>query len=93
MSLPIIKLSVDRMQHEVYTALTNYEAQLDSYIKEAIEQVCSENNIRSLVKEAVITEMQDCIKRSAEAFYKYGEGNKLIAELVIAKLKKEHSIP
>lgn len=93
MNIPIISLKVEGMRHEVHTALTNYEAQMDQYVRETIDEVCSESNIRQLIKASVASEMNDAIKRAAESFYRYGDGNKIIAELVVEKLKKEHSLP
>ena len=92
MNIPIIQLRVDGMKHEVYTALTNYQAEMDKYVQEAIDKVCSPQNIRSVIEKTVYDEMNTAIQEAAKTFYKYGEGNKIVSQLVIDRLKKEHGL-
>ena len=46
MAFPIIRLEVERMQHTIITALTQYEAQLDSDIQNAVDLYCSTDGIK-----------------------------------------------
>ena len=92
MNLPIITLEVGSMRNAISVALAQQQFQMDAYVKEALDKVCSEENIRTIVMRSVADTLTAAIEEEVKAFYRYGDGRTHIAKLVCEKLKKEHEL-
>lgn len=89
MNLPIIRLEVKGMRQQIAIAFTQFQLSQDAMVKDAIAKVCTPENVQRVIDEAVEKELESGIRTTVEDFYRYGDGRKLVTDLVIAKLKKK----
>lgn len=82
MTMPIIRLEVESMRYTIVTALTQYQAQLDSDIKKAVDLYCTPENIQKVIQDVTFSTLNYVIKEEVEKFFRYGEGRTVIAESV-----------
>jgi len=82
MNVPIIKLEVEGMKYAICTALTEYAAQMDTYIQEAVESFCTEGNLRKVVTAAANVALEQTIKTEVDKFFRHGAGSVAVAEAV-----------
>jgi t-SNARE complex subunit (syntaxin) len=82
MNLPVIRIEVERMRHSITTLLTEYQAQMDSYVRDAVDKFCEEDNLRAIIGASVNTELRRAIDDEIKTFYTDGEGRKVIREVV-----------
>jgi hypothetical protein len=66
MNVPIVKITVDGMRHEIATALTKYMAQMDSDFQDAIKQCCEEFDIREQISQQLPGIFREILQRTLE---------------------------
>lgn len=87
MSQPIIRFEVEGMKHSLITALTENQAKMDEYVKEAVERATEPENIKRVVEKEVSRTLEKVIQDEVKNFFSYsGEGRQIIAKLVKNKL-------
>ncbi len=89
MNLPIIKLEVSGMREQIAMAFTNWQFKQDAMVQEALKQVCTEENVQSIINDAVAKELTHAIEEETKSFFAYGDGRKLVRKLVLEKLSKD----
>lgn len=87
-ALPVIRLTVEGMKHQIVTALSEYEMILSEEIKKAVEAYCRPENIERVVAEQARAVLDEVIRKEVEDFYRHGEGRKAVKEAVLARLGK-----
>ena len=91
--IPIIKLEIERMQYAIYTALSQYQLEMDSMLKESIEKYCTDENLRIIISATVRQVVDKTVKEEIENFFNYsGDGRHIIAEEVRAKLLRDFKV-
>lgn len=91
--IPIIKLEVEGMRHSIYKALHQYNLEMDSMLKEAIEKYCADENLRYIIGQTVRQTVDQTVKEEIENFFqRSAEGRLIIAEEVRAKLLKDFKV-
>jgi len=91
MNIPIIRLEVESMKYQICTVLSDYAAQMDEDMRQAVEDFCTPENIQRIVKTTAGRVLEQTIREEVEKFFRCeGEGRKAIAAAVKESiLKKE----
>ena len=91
--IPILKLELEGMRHAVYTALHQYQLEMDSMLKESIEKYCTDENLRYIIGQTVRQAVDQTVKEEIENFFRHSaEGRFIIAEEVRAKLLQDFKV-
>jgi hypothetical protein len=85
--IPIIKLEVDHMKHTMAIALSQYTAQLDQNLQEAVEKFCTPENLKRIIEEEAHKQLDIVIREQVKQWFVYGEGRAVIRQAVEQKLK------
>lgn len=86
---PIIRIEFEHMKHTLLKALTEYQAGIDTSIREAVKLFCTTENLRCIIHAHVSRVLEGAIREEVERFFRYGEGRRAVAEAVRAKLLSE----
>jgi len=89
MSVPIIRIEIEGMKHTIMHAMTQYIAQMDEDIQNAVERACKPEMIADIIEPTARQEISNAVTNEVEAFYKYGPGRTAIREAVVNTLLKE----
>jgi len=81
-SFPMIRLELQGMKMAIIRTLSEYQVQLDSEIKQAVEAFCTEANLRDIINDQVTRTLDSVIRSEVEKFFMYGEGRATIAQVV-----------
>jgi hypothetical protein len=87
MNVPIIKLQVDHMRHEMAMALSSYTAQLDQNLQQAIERFCTPENLQRIIEDEADKQLDIAIREAVKHWFIYGEGRAVIKRAVEDKLR------
>jgi len=91
-NMPIIRLEVESMKYQLNTMLSEYAAQMDADLKQAVEDFCTPENIQYIVKTTADRVMEQTIREEVEKFFRNsGEGRKAIATAVKESLLKKET--
>lgn len=89
--MPIIRVEIEQIRQQILYALSGYEAELNQLLRESIERYLTPENISRVVAEQVGPVIQNVIREETEQFYKYGEGRKIIREIVRKRLMNDEN--
>lgn len=84
--MPIIKLEIQGMKHTVMVALSEHHARISEEVQHALEQACSESNIRTIVALQVNAEVRKVMKEEIHYYFSIGEGRDAIREMARQRL-------
>ncbi len=90
-SLPIITLSVDQIRHSMKIALSEYTAQLDSHLQEAIERFCTPENLRRIVETEAAQTLDQVLREEVKRWFITGDGRQVIRAAVEKKLSDDET--
>jgi hypothetical protein len=62
MSIPIVRLTIEGMKHEILTALTEQTLELDGQVKAAVEHVVRGFNVEAEIQEVTAKILRDAIQ-------------------------------
>lgn len=88
MSIPIIKLSLENMRHEILVAIHQHMMANDIHIQKSLEAICTEEHISSLFNAEVVKALSDSLGKEISDWFKYGEGRDLIKSAVAQKMSQ-----
>lgn len=91
MALPIIRLEIEGMKHAISTALSEHAAKMDKDVQDAIQSYCAPDNIRRIISQAANKALSDTIREEVDAFFRYGEGRKIVAAAIKEKILKNET--
>lgn len=83
---PIVRLEVQGMKHAIQTALMDHQQQLNRDIAAAVDAYCEPENLAAVVQGEVHRVLESVIKEEVQKFFRYGEGRKVVADAVKAKI-------
>ncbi len=85
--VPIIKLEMQNMRHTMVRALSEYHAQFDKNIQNAVEEYCSDDNLAKIIDKEVRESMDRAVREEVSEFFKGTRAGRLaIREAVIKYL-------
>ena len=86
-TLPIISLEFSSMQFMLKTALSEHILAVDRNVQEAIENYCTEDNLKKVIEGEVKSCLDDAVKEEVRAFFSHsGAGRKAVKEAVLEYL-------
>jgi Tfp pilus assembly ATPase PilU len=89
-TIPIIRLELQRASHAFMAAISPEFIKLEKDVRAAIEEACTPENIRRVLREAVQTTLREAINREVENYYKYsGDGQKQLKKAVADLLSRQ----
>jgi len=74
--LPLIKLEIEGMKHQIIHHFMSYQTELSDYVKTAIEDTINNFDYVSAVKQAA----GEIIEGTINNYFKYGDGRKMIED-------------
>jgi hypothetical protein len=87
--MPMIRLEVEGMRQTVVTALTARQLELDEYVRNALDVVCSPDNVQRIVQAAAEDAIQKAVAEEVAHFFRYGNGREAIKQAVSAVLDRD----
>lgn len=90
MTLPIIRLEIEGMRHEITHYMSEHVLQLDQDIRNTIEKFCTMENIQLTISAEVLKQLDIAIAEEVRNFFSYhAEGRAKVREAVEKYLGKE----
>jgi len=87
--IPIIcRLEVEGMKHSILTALSKYNLQIDEYVNEAVEELCTQENIKRIIDDTVSEIIPRVIKDSLQSLFLYGPVREAIDKAIKEKFSE-----
>jgi hypothetical protein len=88
--LPVIRLEIEGMKHEISHYMSEHVLQLDQDIRNAIEKFCTMENIQLTITAEVLKQLDIAISEEVRNFFTYhAEGRAKVREAVEKYLGKE----
>lgn len=85
--VPIITLTVEGMKLALKAALQQRTVEVDEYVQKALDEVCTPENLQSIITANAQTEITRAIGQEVQAFFQYsGYGREAIKEAVLEHL-------
>lgn len=88
-SLPIIRIEIEGMRHSILRALSEREVQMDKHVADALQRYVDSGELARTIDREISAAIERAIKENAESYFRYGEGRKLIADMVAARIRAE----
>jgi len=82
--LPLIRLEIEEMKHAILHHFNLYQKDVSDTVKKEIEKSIKEFDFVNAVKKAT----EEILQSEIEAYFKYGEGFKMIQESIKETLNK-----
>jgi len=89
--VPVIRLTIEGMQHTVAQALVEHATLVNTEIRKQVAKFCSPENIKAVTESLVRNEIERTLKTEIENYFRYGDGQKAIQAAVVRKFKKERT--
>lgn len=86
MNVPLIRLEVEHMKQSMVHACSIYLAKMDEQIQAAVERECTVENVTRIIQNAAAEAITKAIKEEVDAFFRYGDGRKVINKAVTEQL-------
>lgn len=87
-SMPIIRMTLEGMQHTIIQCLHEQAAMMDEEIQRAVKEFVTPERIAKIVADGVENELKAAIDSEIRSFYSYGAGRQVIKQAVIARLER-----
>ncbi len=88
-TIPIIRLEVERMKQTILTALPEHAAAMDASVQAAIEAYCNAENIDAVVRKAATDALDAAVKEEVRNFFQWSQpGRRAVREAVINHLNE-----
>lgn len=95
MNLPIITLEIQGMKNTIKHALMEQATAMDKGIQDALERLCTEENVSRIVEEEARTQIQAALKEEVASFFRWSNaGRAAVREAVhehLARMYPERS--
>lgn len=77
MNIPIITLEVQGMKHTIQVALMREAAALDKGVQDALDRLCTEENISRIVQEEARRQIEIALKEEVKNFFNWSQAGRL----------------
>lgn len=84
--MPVIRLEVDHMKHAMVVALSQYTAQMDETLQQAVERFCTPENLEKIIQTETERVLDTVIREEVRHWFSYGEGRETIKKAVEERL-------
>ena len=95
MNIPIITLEIQGMKNTIKHALMEQAASMDKGIQDALDRLCTEENVSRIVEEEARIQIQAALKEEVASFFRWSSaGRAAVREAVhehLAKMYPERS--
>lgn len=79
-TMPVIKFDIEGMRHTMLMYLSEYAAQMDKDIKDAVDDFCTDGNLTRIIRETAQRQIKLAVEEEVSKFFQYsGEGRKMVA--------------
>ena len=82
MKMPIVRLEIDNMKYQILHAFQDHNEEIEKIVEEQLNSAIAsypfEEEIRKISRDTI----SEVISRSIKDYFSYGEGYKLIQELI-----------
>jgi len=85
---PIIRLELERMKHSMLTHLGAYHQEISDQVEKYMEGAIKNFDFGSAVEEA----SHEAIKDTINGYFKYGDGNRFIRDVITNSLNEMFKI-
>jgi hypothetical protein len=85
-SIPIVRLTLERMEFSILAALSEYEAKLDEDLQAAVKEFCQPENVKLIIGRHVREALDRTIREEVETFYRIGPGRAKVREAIYEAL-------
>jgi hypothetical protein len=92
MTIPIVRLEVERMETHICTAIMEESARMDRDIRAAVKAACDPANIKRVLEDAVAKTLKNALERTVENYFLYGPGQEALQKAVAKKLADQRFI-
>ncbi len=83
-----IQLTVERMKASVTHVLIEHTKEISAEMQRQVDEALSVENIRAVIKDTLVREVNNALKNEVESFFRYGEGRASIKKGVQQALKE-----
>jgi hypothetical protein len=80
--LPVIKLEVERMRQTMLMHLSEHAAKVDADLRAAVDKFLAEGHVTRIINETAAAQLTRTIEEETRKFFSYGEGGRIIREVV-----------
>lgn len=77
MNIPIISLEVQGMKHTIKMALMEHAALLDTAVQEALDKLCTEEQISRVVHEEARRQIDAALKQEVQNFFNWNSAGRM----------------
>lgn len=93
MNIPIISLEIQGMRHTIKTALMREAAALDKGVQDALDKLCTEENVTRIVQEEARRQIEAALKEEVQNFFHWNNaGRAAVREAVIEHLAQMYPV-
>lgn len=88
-NLPIITLEIQGMKHTMKLALMREAAAMSTAVQEAVERMCTEENVARIVQEEARRQLEVALKEEVQSFFRWtANGRAAVREAVHEHLER-----
>lgn len=88
-TMPIVKIQLESMRLSMVHAFHDMQFKMDEMAQQAINEALDPKRIQDMMTRTAREEIDRVILEETNAFFRYGAGRKVIAEIVKKKLSEE----
>lgn len=82
MNIPIIKITLEQMRHEMTHAFAGHQLQLSEEFDKAMKAALDPAAVQRLMETEVKTQLQEAVHNAVRGYFNYGAGAELVREQV-----------
>ena len=90
-NIPIVRLTLETMQHSILMAFSDHAAKMDADVQAAVKAMCTPENVARMISEQTNRAIEAAINEQIRSYYAYGNGARVIKDAVVAHLDKKHA--
>jgi hypothetical protein len=88
-TMPIVRIELQSMRLSMVHAFHDMQLKMDEMAKQAIDDALDPKRIQEMMTRTAREEIDRVILEETNAFFRYGPGRKVIAEIVAKKLSED----
>lgn len=91
MNIPIITLEIQGMRNTILAALTDHAAKLDKGIQDALDKLCTEENVTRIVHDEARRQLDAALKEEVQNFFRWNNaGRAAVRQAVHEHLARQY---
>lgn len=89
MNLPILRIEIEQIKHNLCLMLSEYALNLDGLLKDSIDKFCTKENLVKIIDNQAQVVIRQEVEKAVTRFFTYGEGSEIVDAVVNARLGKK----